>query len=129
MKWGASVRDVLRSLGAVTFITEEKLYPDTAYLENGELKTKEYITEAALYTEIWSELFDRNTEPSMIQAVVNTMGLAPKTLTSPSVGRANLFIGLASGLTCWLSWVNTSAYWRSCGLFSCCSCTGAGNIL
>ena len=29
-----------------------------------------------------------------IQAVVNTMGPAPKTLTSPSVGRANLFIGL-----------------------------------
>lgn len=94
VKWGEAIRGVLRSMGAVTFITEEKLYPDTAYLENGALKTKEYITEAALYTDIWSELFDRNSEPGMIQAVVNTMGPAPKTLTSPSVGRANLFIGL-----------------------------------
>lgn len=93
-QWGEDIRRILRSLDTVTFITEEKLYPDTAYVEDGKLKTKEYITEAALYTELWSELFDRDSEPNMIQAIVNTMGPAPKMLTSPSVGRANLFIGL-----------------------------------
>ena len=31
VKWGEAIRGVLRSMGAVTFITEETLYPDTAY--------------------------------------------------------------------------------------------------
>ena len=61
---------------------------------DGSLRAKGYFSEAAMYTALWSGLFDKGEAPALDRAVTQKMGPAPYYAKDPMVGVSNLFIGL-----------------------------------
>lgn len=61
---------------------------------NGELCGKGKYSEAAMYTCLWSGLFEKGEVPKLESAVKQKMGPAAVYAKDPMVGASNLFIGL-----------------------------------
>ena len=93
---GVRIRNILRAaiLGA-SDPTEVKSVPDAFDVdERGTLHAKGKYSEAAVYTVLWSGLFDKGYLPLLERTVRDKMGPAPVYAKDPMVGTSNLFIGL-----------------------------------
>ena len=93
---GAEVRKILRAAvvgGGV--VADVKYIPDSFSVdENGGLHAKGALSEAAMYTAMWSGLFAKGEAPILERTLVEKMGPAPVYAKDPMVGTSNLFIGL-----------------------------------
>ena len=93
---GAKVRKILRTaIVGGGQVCDVKYIPDGFDVdENGGLHAKGKYSEAAMYTSVWSGLFEKNEAPLLERALIQKMGPAPVYAKDPMVGTSNLFIGL-----------------------------------
>ena len=92
----AEVRKILRdAIIGNREASDVKYIPDSFDVrEDGRLCAKGYFSEAAMYTALWSGLFQKGEAPLLDRAVTQKMGPAPCYAKDPMVGDSNLFIGL-----------------------------------
>ena len=93
---GRQVRSILRKaiLGDGT-PAELSSLPDAFDIDaEGRLRAKDLYSEAAVYTALWSGLFEAEEAPNLVRRVRDTMGPAPVFAKDPNVGASQLFIGL-----------------------------------
>jgi len=93
---GARVRSILRAaIMGDGEVSDVKYSPDSFDVtEDGALRAKGYYSEAAMYTAVWSGLFQKGETPLLERALIQKMGPAPVYAKDPMVGVSNLFIGL-----------------------------------
>ena len=94
---GEGIREILRKIILKnTDIELLKNIPDQIeYDGNGEAVARwDKLTEAAMYTSLWSGLFDEDEAPLLIGNVRDAMGPAPTYPSDPNIGQSGLFIGL-----------------------------------
>ena len=93
---GAAVRKILRAaiIGNGN-ISELKYIPDSFGVdEQGNLHANGKLSEAAMFTAMWSGLFAKGEAPKLERTIIEKMGPAPVYVKDPMVGTSNLFIGL-----------------------------------
>ncbi len=99
-KWislGESIRLILRDIILKDVEVEFLKYiPDAIYKhKNDKYYPKENCySEAAMYTSLWSGLFNKDEAPLLMENVHNACGPLPKYPKNPNVGESQLFIGL-----------------------------------
>lgn len=93
---GVRVRNILRAaIAGGGEVSDVKYIPDSFDVtEDGALHAKGYYSEAAMYTAVWSGLFQKSEAPLLERALIQKMGPAPVYAKDPMVGVSNLFIGL-----------------------------------
>ena len=74
--------------------SEVKVISDNLRYVNGKLCQTDKYSEAALYTDLWCNLFEVGENKSLDAYVRDCMGPAPKYIPAPYIGRSGLFIGL-----------------------------------
>ena len=93
---GANVRKILRdAVVGSGDAADLKYIPDSFSVDaDGGLHAKGVLSEAAMYTTMWSGLFARGEAPILEKMLIQRMGPAPVYAKDPMVGTSNLFIGL-----------------------------------
>ena len=93
---GERVRAVLKAavIGAGDVATLKYIPDGFDVDEQGGLHAKGRLSEAAMYTALWSGLFSKGEAPVLEKTVRDKMGPAPVYAKDPMVGISNLFIGL-----------------------------------
>ena len=95
---GSRMRTLLRN--AILTASDLPLSKLTAFPDgfaadpDGTLTAGSLMSEAAIYTALWSELFTKDEAPALFRAVRDTMGPAPHFPANPNIGGSGLFIGL-----------------------------------
>ncbi len=92
---GTKIREILRTATATfpdgeTDLISDNLVPHA----DASLHQTDKYSEAALYTTLWSGLWERGERPALDIAVRDKMGPAPLYAPYPVLGRSGLFIGL-----------------------------------
>ncbi len=93
---GARIRGILRdAVCGGTQPADLRYIPDALELApDGTLRPRDRFSEAAMYTSLWSGLFDVGECPTLERMVRDRMGPAPRYAKDPNVGASQLFIGL-----------------------------------
>lgn len=92
---GTRLREKIREATATFRDGEIDLFSDNLVPDrDGKLCQTDKYTEAALYTALWSGLWEKGENPALDAAVRDRMGPAPKFAPYPVLGRSGLFIGL-----------------------------------
>ncbi len=97
--WTAEARRIRARLRALVCGTDTpetiRLIPDGFTVSpDGTLRPNGHYSEAAMYTALWSELFQPGECPILERMVRDRMGPAPLYAKNPNVGGSQLFIGL-----------------------------------
>lgn len=94
-KKGRAMQETLRTIAPVPKEScKYPAYPDAVVLEDGQLKGKNNVTEAAMFWDIWAELYTEENAAQTVEAAVNRMGTHPRLDADERVAKAELFIGL-----------------------------------
>lgn len=93
---GERVRQTLRAaVLAGGQPSDVKYIPDSFTVdEQGGLHDRGVYSEAAMFTAMWSGLFEKGESPMLDRALTEKMGPAPIYAKDPMLGKSNLFIGL-----------------------------------
>lgn len=92
---GTRLREKMRGATATFRDGEIDLFSDNLVPDrDGNLCQTDKYTEAALYTALWSGLWEKGENPALDAAVRDRMGPAPHFAPYPVLGRSGLFIGL-----------------------------------
>lgn len=88
------MRSILRSALDSFANSEISVISDNLNINDGRLSQTSHYSEAALYTDLWSNLFENGENKVLERYVRDCMGPAPKSTPAPYIGRSGLFIGL-----------------------------------
>lgn len=88
------MREILRSALDRFANSEITVISDNLTINDGKLSQTSHYSEAALYTDLWSNLFENGENKILERYVRDCMGPAPKSAPAPYIGRSGLFIGL-----------------------------------
>ncbi len=93
---GDRIRTLLRAAVCASGSPADLRYiPDAFDVDpDGTLRARDRFSEAAMYTALWSELFEPGECPTLDRMVRDRMGPAPIYAKDPNVGGSQLFIGL-----------------------------------
>ncbi len=93
---GEDVRKILRKaiVGNGDAATVKYIPDSFGVDEQGNLHANGKLSEAAMFTAMWSGLFAKGEAPKLERTLIEKMGPAPVYVKDPMVGSSNLFIGL-----------------------------------